>query len=310
MIDLTLYAIPAFLVTMFAESRALRNHPAMKGNERRDTAASLAMGVGNSLINLGMKGVDFLALTWIATFAPWHLEPWSWQSWVLAIVGVDFFYYWFHRASHEVRVLWAAHVNHHSSEHYNLSTALRQSWTTPFTYPLFFWPLALVGLDPLLILSVQALNTLYQYWIHTELIDRLGPLERVLNTASHHRVHHGTNVEYLDRNHAGMFIVWDKLFGTFEPERAPAVYGLTKNIETFSPLKIAFHEWAAIARDVGRAKNLRDALGYAFAAPGWSPDGSTLTSDQMRAAARARQAVATVPAEESTERSDMATSTA
>ncbi len=293
MIDLTLYAIPAFLVTMFGEWRLLKTRPAKKGYERRDTVASLTMGVGNSLLNLGMKGVDFLALSWIAGFAPWHLDAWSWQSVVLGIVGVDFCYYWFHRMSHDVRFLWAAHVNHHSSEHYNLSTALRQSWTTPFTYPVFFWPLALLGLDPLLILSLQAVNTLYQYWIHTELIDRLGPLEAVFNTASHHRVHHGTNVEYLDRNHAGMFIVWDKLFGTFEPERAPAVYGLTKNIETFHPLKIAFHEWAALARDLGRAKNLREASGYLFAPPGWSPDGSTLTSDQMRAAAAARSAPST-----------------
>lgn len=306
MIDLTLYAIPAFFVTMFGEERLLRSRPEKKGYERRDTAASLTMGVVNSLINVGMKGVDFLVLTWISGFAPWHLDPWSWQSVVLGVVAVDFCYYWFHRLSHDVRFLWAAHVNHHSSEHYNLSTALRQSWTTPFTSPVFYWPLALVGFDPLLLLSLQAVNTLYQYWIHTELIDRIGPLEAVFNTASHHRVHHGTNLEYLDRNHAGMFIVWDKLFGTFEPERAPAVYGLTKNIGTFNPVKIAFHEWAALARDVRRAKNLREALGYLFAPPGWSPDGSTLTSDQMRAAARSRPSAT----DDSTAHSSMAGSPA
>jgi sterol desaturase/sphingolipid hydroxylase (fatty acid hydroxylase superfamily) len=186
--------------------------------------------------------------------------------------------------SHDVRFLWAAHVNHHSSEFYNLSTALRQSWTTPFTGLPFYWPLALAGLDPVMILTLEAMNTLYQYWIHTELVGRIGPLEHVLNTASHHRVHHGTNVEYLDRNHAGIFIIWDKLFGTFEPEGAPVVYGLTKNIGTYRPVDIAFHEFRSMFADVRRATTWRDKLGYLFAPPGWSPDGSTMTSRQLRAA--------------------------
>ena len=285
MVDLTVFAVPAFLVTMVGEAAALRRHPEKKGYRAPDTRASLTMGIGNVVINLGMKGVQLSILTWFSGFAPWHLDPWAWQSWVVGVIAVDFAYYWFHRLHHDVRLLWAAHVNHHSSEYYNLSTALRQSWTTPFTGLPFYWPLALAGLDPGLILSLEAINTLYQYWIHTELIDRLGPLEAVLNTASHHRVHHGTNVEYLDRNHAGMFILWDKLFGTFEPEAAPAKYGLTTNIRTFNPVKIAFHEYAAIVRDVRRAKNWRDAFGYVFAPPGWSPDGSTLTSRQLRAAA-------------------------
>jgi len=245
------------------------------------------MGTVNLAINGATKGLQFLILTWIAGFAPWRLEPWTWQSWVLGMIAVDFCYYWFHRCSHDVRLLWAAHVNHHSSEHYNLSTALRQSWTTPFTGMPFYWPLPLLGFDPAMILVLNAVNTLDQYWIHTELVDRIGPLEAVMNTASHHRVHHGTNVEYLDRNHAGIFIVWDKLFGTFEPEGAPVVYGLTKNIRTFNPWKIAFHEFAAIRRDVRRARDWREVLGYVFAPPGWSPDGSTLTSSQMRAAVEA-----------------------
>jgi len=289
MIDLTLYAVPAFLATMVAEAALLRRHPELRGYEARDTRASLTMGIGNVLINLGMKGVQFSILTWFSGFARWHLDPWTWQSWVIGIVAVDFAYYWFHRSSHDVRLLWAAHINHHSSERYNLSTALRQSWTTPFTGLPFYWPLALLGLDPAMILAIEALNTLYQYWIHTELVDRIGPLEAIFNTASHHRVHHGTNVEYLDRNHAGIFIVWDKLFGTFEPERAPVHYGLTTNIRTFDPLTIAFHEYAAIARDVKRAKTFGEALGYIFLPPGWSPDGSRMTSKQLRAAAAGQQ---------------------
>jgi len=287
MFDLTVFAVPAFIVSMIGEASALRRRPDKKGYWAPDTRASLTMGIGNVVINLGMKGVQLAILTWFSQFAPWHLDPYAWQTWVIGVVAVDFAYYWFHRLHHDVRLLWAAHVNHHSSEYYNLSTALRQSWTTPFTGLPFYWPLALAGLDPGLILSLEAINTLYQYWIHTELIDRIGPLEAVLNTASHHRVHHGTNVEYLDRNHAGMFIVWDKLFGTFEPEGEPATYGLTTNIRTLNPVKIAFHEYAAIARDVRRAKSWRDAFGYVFAPPGWSPDGSTLTSRQLRAAATA-----------------------
>ncbi|HXC52829.1 MAG TPA: sterol desaturase family protein [Candidatus Limnocylindrales bacterium] len=284
MVDLTVFAVPIFIATMIGEAARLRHHPELKGYEARDTRASLTMGITNVLINLVMKGVQLAILTWFAGFARWHLDPHAWQSWAIGLVAVDFAYYWFHRMSHDVRLLWAAHVNHHSSEHYNLSTALRQSWTTPFTGLPFYWPLALAGLDPMMILALEAINTLYQYWIHTELVSTIGPLEAVFNTASHHRVHHGTNVEYLDRNHGGMFIVWDKLFGTFEPERAPVVYGLTKNIRTFRPLRIAFHEFAAIAADVRRAASVRDALGYMFAPPGWSPDGSTQTSRQLRRA--------------------------
>lgn len=285
--DLFILAIPVFLVTMFLEARMLQGHPELKGYEIRDTRTSLLMGVINVILNAGTKVIQFAILTYLARFAIWHIEPWTWKSWVLGTIAVDFCYYWFHRLSHDVRLLWAAHVNHHSSEYYNLSTALRQSVTTPFTGMPFYWILPILGFDPAMILVLGAINTLYQYWIHTELVDRIGPLEAVFNTASHHRVHHGTNVEYLDRNHAGIFIVWDKLFGTFEPERAKPVYGLTKNIRTFRLWTVAFHEFEAIWRDVKKARSLREVLGYVFMPPGWSPDGSTLTSDQLRAAAAA-----------------------
>lgn len=282
-IDLTVYAIPAFVALLLAEAAAV-TRTSLRGYAAPDTAASLAMGIGNVLIDLLMKGVHFAVLAVVGRWALLAIEP-SWWSWAVLIVTGDLVYYWFHRLHHEVRVLWAAHVNHHSSQHYNLSTALRQSWTTPFTSLLFWWPLALIGFPPAMILAAIAINTLYQFWIHTELIDRVGALERVLNTPSHHRVHHGANLEYLDRNHAGMFIVWDKLFGTFAPERAAVRFGLTKNIDTFNPVHIALHEWAAIVRDVRRATTWRDRLGYVFGPPGWSPDGSTLTTRQMQTAA-------------------------
>ena len=280
--DLTLLAIPFFVVLLLSEvvfglltGRAVY--------EKRDTFASLAMGIGNRAV-YAVVGGSILAFQFYLYEHRFFDLGTSAPVWVLCFFAEDFTYYWFHRCSHEVRFLWAAHVNHHSSERYNLSTALRQSWTTPFTTALFYWPLPLLGFHPLMIVTCTVVSLLYQYWIHTEAIDRMGWFERWFNTPSHHRVHHATNVEYLDRNHAGILIVWDRLFGTFEPERAPVRYGLTKNIHTFNPWKIAFHEFAALGRDVRSASSWRNALGYILMPPGWSPDGSTLTAEQMRAA--------------------------
>jgi sterol desaturase/sphingolipid hydroxylase (fatty acid hydroxylase superfamily) len=287
--DLTLYAVPVFVALMLLEAALDRVRRDTRGYEARDTAASLAMGVGNRVITIGAHGVIVGTLFWLYEHRVVTLGS-AWWVWALLFVAEDFTYYWFHRASHEVRFLWAAHENHHSSQRYNLSTALRQSWTTPFTELLFYWPLPLLGFHPTMLLTQKAISLLYQFWIHTERLGRLGPLERLLNTPSHHRVHHGANVEYLDRNHGGILILWDRLLGTFEPERAPVRYGLTKNITSFNPMTIAFHEWAALARDVRRARTWRARLGYVFAPPGWSPDGSTSTARQLRAAAGARAA--------------------
>jgi sterol desaturase/sphingolipid hydroxylase (fatty acid hydroxylase superfamily) len=172
-----------------------------------------------------------------------------------------------------VRVFWASHVVHHSSQHYNLSTALRQTWT-PMTSLPFWAALALLGFQPWMILTQQAISLIYQFWIHTERIGRLpGPIEFVFNTPSHHRVHHGSNELYLDRNYGGILIVWDRLFGTFQGETERPRYGLTQNLRTFRPTKVAFHEFAAIARDVRGAGSWRHRLGYVFRSPGWSPDG-------------------------------------
>jgi sterol desaturase/sphingolipid hydroxylase (fatty acid hydroxylase superfamily) len=179
-------------------------------------------------------------------------------------------------------VFWACHVNHHSSTHYNLSTALRQAVLTPLSGPIFWAPLPLIGFPPWMVLTAQAWSLLYQFWLHTEAIDRLGPLEAIMNTPSHHRVHHGKNVRYLDKNHAGIFIIWDKLFGTFAPEEERVVYGLTTDITTYNPLRIGFHEFAAIGRDVARAPSLRAKLGYMFRPPGWSHDGSTKTATELQ----------------------------
>ncbi|RYZ08629.1 MAG: sterol desaturase family protein [Myxococcales bacterium] len=292
MSNLLLYSIPGFLALLLLEAawtRRLRREGTrgVLGYERRDTLASLSLGVGNVLISAGTTLGAVALWGWGYEHRVLNLgDGAAWWSWPVLFVGEDLCYYWFHRAHHEVRLLWAAHVNHHSSRYFNLSTALRQPWLTPFTGPLFWLPLALVGYSPALILTAQAVSLLYQFWIHTEVVRRLPrPLEWVLNTPSHHRVHHGKNVRYLDRNHGGVLIVWDRLFATFaaEEEQEPVRYGLTQDIHTHHPLAIASHEVAAVARDVRRATTVRHALGYLFAPPGWSPDGTSATASQLRA---------------------------
>jgi sterol desaturase/sphingolipid hydroxylase (fatty acid hydroxylase superfamily) len=289
-------AVPFFIGLMLLEAFGLaRRNRDLRGYTWPDTAASLGMGLGNVAISVVTK-IGVLAI--YAALYQWAIFDLrgQWWIWPLAFLGDDFAYYWFHRASHEVRFLWAAHENHHSSTHYNLSTALRQSWTTPLTAPLFWAPLAILGIPPEMIFLAQGVSLVYQFWIHTELIDRLGPLEWILNTPSHHRVHHGRNIEYLDRNHGGILIVWDRLFGTFEPERAHVEYGLTKQIHTYNPLRIAFHEWAAMLRDARRAGSWSAAVKVFLMPPGWSADGSSMTASQLRRElAGARVAVSSAP---------------
>ena len=280
--DMVLYlAIPAFAVLLVGELLAVRGRD-VKGYETRDTWTSLSMGIANVLISGGLKAAVFGLYFWVYQFRLLDI-PNAWWAWVVLFFAEDLCYYAFHRAGHEVRFFWAAHVNHHSSRFYNLSTALRQSWTTPLTGPAFWLVLPLIGFHPAMIAVCQAVSLIYQFWLHTELIGTLGPFELFFNTPSHHRVHQGRNVEYLDRNYAGILILWDRIFGSFEPERAPVDYGLTHNIHTFNPLRVAFHEWAALARDVAAASGVRERLGLLLQPPGWSPDGSTQTARDLRA---------------------------
>jgi len=187
-----------------------------------------------------------------------------------AILGWDFIYYWNHRFMHSSRYMWAIHVVHHSSERYNLSTALRQPVADALGTFAPYGLLCLVGINPALIAQARGVNLLYQYWIHTDTIPKLGPFETLFNTASHHRVHHGSNRQYLDRNHGSILIVWDKLFGTFEPEDETVVYGLTKNINTYNLAKVSYHEHRDILRDVSRSTNWSDRLNFVLRGPGWA----------------------------------------
>ena len=209
----------------------------------------------------------------------------------IALLANDFVFYWGHRLSHTSRWFWANHVSHHSSQHYNLTTALRQPWTSLIAgVYLLSLPVIWLGVPPALYFFAGGINLTYQFWIHTEAVDRLGPLEWVLNTPSHHRVHHATNPRYLDANYAGILIIWDRLFGTFVAEEPadPPRYGLVKNVRTFNPLWIAFHEYVSIARDVGRARSLSHVRHYVFGRPGWSPDGSRKTTTDIQAEWRRR----------------------
>ena len=187
-----------------------------------------------------------------------------------AIVAWDFIYYWNHRLSHESRHLWAYHVVHHSSQHYNLSTALRQPVADSFISSVPHGLLGLMGFSPDVIETARGVNLLYQFWIHTETIGSLGAAEKILNSPSLHRVHHGSNSQYLDRNHGGIFIIWDRLFGTHEVEDEPVIYGLTKNIETYNPVAIATHEYGDMFRDVSTATGWADRLSYVLRGPGWA----------------------------------------
>ncbi|MFN8036840.1 MAG: sterol desaturase family protein [Acidimicrobiia bacterium] len=280
--DPTLYAIPVFLAALAGEAwylgnRARRERVHAVGYERRDTWASLGMGIGS----LFFVGLINLAMLWVASFVWDHKlvdVGTGVFGWTVAIVGWDFVYYWHHRWEHEIRLLWAAHVNHHSSQRFNLSTALRQSWTTWPTIVLYP-SLALVGVKPEMILVAAGINLIYQFWVHTEIVGRLpGWYELVLNTPSHHRVHHGSNARYLDRNYAGILMIWDRMFGTFEPERERVVYGLTKNIRTYNLLRIAFHEYVALWHDVRGARSWRDRIGHVVHGPAWQPSPVTASA--------------------------------
>ncbi len=278
---LLFYAIPGFVLLLVLEA-ALAARMRLDLYELPDTAASISMGLGMLLIGLATKPPIFLLYTFLHKFAIFHLG-YAWWVWALAFFADEFSYYWFHRTSHECRLFWASHVVHHSSQRYNLGTALRQSWTGSLTGWVFWLWMPLVGFTPVMVMTMQAVSLIYQYWIHTELIRSTGPLEGILNTPSHHRAHHGSNPRYIDRNHGGTLIIWDRLFGTFEPETEHVRYGLTTNIATYNPFRIAFHEWADIAHDVRHARTWHQRWKYVFGVPGWKPQESATVMEQAAA---------------------------
>lgn len=276
------WAVPGFIVLIFIEL-AVRHWERLPAYDGKDAFASIAMGIGSAVINIFMKTLAFLVFYWIyRNFRIFTFDGSRWWMWVLLLFAEDLAFYMHHRACHEIRLFWCGHVNHHSSVNYNLAVALRQGWGE-LTHKYIWWLwLPLLGFHPQLILMQMSISLIYQFWLHTETIRTLGPLEWIMNTPAHHRVHHGSNVRYLDRNHAGIFIIWDRLFGTFEPETEKAIYGITTNIHTYNPLVIASHEYVALWRDMRKAPGLLNKLKYMFMPPGWSHDGSSKTAQQLR----------------------------
>lgn len=203
--------------------------------------------------------------------------------WSVLVLAEDFMFYWMHRVDHYCRFFWAVHVTHHSSEEFNLTVGFRSSVFQPLYRFVWFIPIALVGFDPLDIMFMYAATQIYGILIHTKTVGKLGPLEWVLSTPSHHRVHHASNIKYLDKNMGMILIIWDRVFGTFAKEEEEVVYGLTTNIKTYNPITMVFHEWKAIYEDLKKQTSFKNKIMYVFGPPGWSHDGSRKTSSQLRA---------------------------
>ena len=276
-------AIPFFLLLMAVEW-AVGRWRGRRVFRLADVVADMGCGilqqVGGLFLGVLVGGI------YVFVFEHHRLGTWKagdWGTWVLAFLAVDVAYYAWHRLSHRVNFLWAIHGVHHQSEDYNLAVALRQAVLGGATSWPFYLPLAWVGIPPGVMGTCVALNTLYQFWIHTELIHRLGWLESFLNTPSHHRVHHAINPRYLDRNYAGVFIVWDRWFGSFEPERETPVYGLTQPLRSFNPLWAQVSGWVALARQARATRRWRDKLRVWFAPPSWHPPGVAETPSPLEA---------------------------
>ena len=235
--------------------------------EKKDTIGSILVGVGNVIINLVLKLGLFYLIVWIYNFLPWRMYL-RWWTFIPCYIIFDFCSYWAHRISHQQRIWWATHVVHHTSEHYNLTVSFRLSWVQNLKI-IFFLPVALIGFHPVVFFVVSQVAVLFQFWVHTEYIRRLHPiLEFIFATPSNHRVHHGSQEKYINKNYGATFIIWDRLFGTFQPEEEQSIYGITNNIEhTINPLYINFHEYIDIWNDLKRAKGFKETIFYLFGNP-------------------------------------------
>lgn len=270
------YAIPFFFLLILAEY-IYSKRKGLNIYRLNDTISNLSCGVGNRLVLIVSGSFLVFIYEWIYTrYAIMAWDPNSVLTWIVAFVLGDFVYYWWHRASHRVNFLWAIHVIHHQSEDYNLGVALRQAWLSPISYFPFFVPLAFLGLPTNPVFVGIALNLVYQFWIHTQLIDQMGAAEKILNTPSHHRVHHGINRLYLDKNYAGVFITWDKLFKTFELETEKVIYGIVTPLKSWSPLWCNIDHWYKMIGEAKTYSKFSDKIKIFFKGPEWSPGGSKL----------------------------------
>lgn len=232
--------------------------------------SSLMVFIPAQLTEKASTALLFGAYFLVHQFIPWQIPVNAWTT-ILAILVVDFIYYWEHRWEHEIRLLWTYHSIHHSSPIYNYTTALRVSFIDNFVSWIFFLPAILIGFHPVIIAFALVFILTYQFWLHTELIGKMGWFEKIFNSPSLHRVHHGSDELYLDKNYGGMLIIWDRMFGTFQPEVFKPTYGLTTQLNSINPIKVHFKEYADIVKDVKKAGSFKEALGYVFGKPGWKP---------------------------------------
>ncbi len=266
-----IYAIPAFFILIAVEFFISRWRNVQK-YRFNDALANINCGVVQQVTNVVFY--SFLFLAYLVLYDNWRLMdiPNNIWTWILLFLCIDFLYYWFHRYSHEINAFWGAHIVHHQSEDYNLSVALRQSAFQVFVSTVFYLPLAIIGFDPYAFITINSLQTLYQFWIHTELIDKLAvPIEYIFSTPSHHRVHHGRNPEYIDKNHGGTLIIWDRMFGTFEPEVAPVVYGVTKPLNSWNPIWANLDYYRDLWLQMKTMDRWYDRLVLWLKKPGWRP---------------------------------------
>ena len=272
MLNLITLSIPAFFILIAVE---LLINKMKKTNLYRlnDTISNLSSGIISQVVGVFTKIVTIGVYVWIYNnFRVFKNIPNEWYTWILLFIGVDFFYYWFHRLSHEVSVLWGTHVVHHQSEEYNLSVALRQSATQTFGSFWFYLPLAFIGFSPTLFATIAAIQTLYQFWIHTRLIDKMPAwFEYVFNTPSHHRVHHGVNPKYIDKNHGGTLIIFDRMFGTFQLEEEEVHYGVTSQLKSWNIAVANFDYYGWILQQLSKVKNAKDFFLVLLRKPGWRP---------------------------------------
>jgi len=267
------YAAPGLAILVVAESiELLKEHRFGKG--KNDMFASLFIGIVAVAVATTTKGVNLLVYDWIYQFRLFNVPSGAWWVWVICFFADDHSYYWFHRCGHHVRFFWASHIVHHSPQTFTLTTALRLPWTSHLTGNFLFWGwMPLLGLSPAMIVTMKAASTVYQLWLHTEKIKKLPWwFEAFFNTPSHHRVHHGTDAEHLDKNIGGTLIIWDRLFGTFCKETYRPKYGLTKNINSCNPFVLEFSEWGNLISDLKKARSLHDCINFLFNSPGWTND--------------------------------------
>jgi len=269
-VDYIALSVPVFFILIGIEL-AWNFYRKLNYYRLNDSISNLSQGIGQQLTGIFMKTALFFGYKYI--FENWRLLdlPQSIWIWIILFIGVDFFYYWFHRMSHQVNALWAAHIVHHQSEEYNLTVALRQSWFQGWFSWVFYLPLAFVGFDPIMFLTLSSFNTLYQFWIHTRAIKSMGPLEWILNTPSHHRVHHGSNPKYIDRNHAGTLIIWDRIFGTFQKEEEEVYYGITTPLASWNPIWANVHYWDELLKTARQSPRWMDKINVFLKPPGWFP---------------------------------------